>query len=298
VASAATALGFLGRFWWFFDLFSHFRVQYLLGLLVLSALLWVARRRAIAMGFLGFAGVNLLTVLPLYLPPSSNPHNAWPLRVMLLNVNTERGDPARVMNEMSAVDPDLVILEEIDKNWTDKLAATTSAYPYSVTRPRNDNFGIALYSKHPIVKSALVLNDEARIPSIVATVDTPSGYLQVIATHPLPPVGAEQSRLRNHQLAQLPTHIKPDIPTILIGDLNTTPWNYYFRRLLAESGLRDSAQGFGVQPTWPDLIWPLRLPIDHCLHSSDVIIQDRWIGAPVGSDHYPLLVDLGLPRPE
>src|SRR5690606_16534395 len=32
----ATLFGSLGRYWWFFDLFSHFRVQYVFGLVVLG----------------------------------------------------------------------------------------------------------------------------------------------------------------------------------------------------------------------------------------------------------------------
>ena len=31
VASLATVIGFIGRFYWFFDLFSHFRIHYLLA---------------------------------------------------------------------------------------------------------------------------------------------------------------------------------------------------------------------------------------------------------------------------
>lgn len=38
------------------------------------------------------------------------------------------------------------------------------------------------------------------------------------------------------------------------------------------------------------------IPIDHCLVSNDIIILDRRIGSNVGSDHYPIYIELGLSR--
>ena len=67
-----------------------------------------------------------------------------------------------------------------------------------------------------------------------------------------------------------------------------------FRKLLADSGLNDSANGFGVQPSWPTFIAPLAIPIDHCLHSDEIHIHDRQIGDDVASDHFPLIVDFAI----
>ncbi len=81
---------------------------------------------------------------------------------------------------------------------------------------------------------------------------------------------------------------------MVLGDFNTTPWNYYFQKFLKESGLRDSSQGFGPQPTWPNFSRLLSIPIDHCLHSAEIVIVGRQIGPDVGSDHYPVIVDYAL----
>ena len=74
--------------------------------------------------------------------------------------------------------------------------------------------------------------------------------------------------------------------------------SYPFRRLLRRTGLENSSQGFGVQPTWPNFNPLLRIPLDHCLHSSDISIVDRQIGEDVSSDHYPLIVDFVIERAE
>ena len=63
--------------------------------------------------------------------------------------------------------------------------------------PRQDNFGIALYSKYPFVRSEIRQVGEADIPSVIAELELPEGRLTVIGTHALPPGGADNSRLRN-----------------------------------------------------------------------------------------------------
>ena len=295
VACVATLFGFLGRFSWFLDLFSHFRVQYLIGLALLSPLLVIGRRRRTAATFLGFACVNLVLVVPLYFGGTNSPADGAPtFRAMLLNVNTRLGDAGRVRHVVSAADPDLLVLEEISSQWMADLTWLTNSYPYSIAQPREDNFGIGLFSKFPLVESKVICIGSVDVPSILATANIGGRRLRVIATHPLPPGGPVYSRWRNEQLDQLPEYVRSSLPVLLLGDLNVTPWNYHFRRLLTRTGLRDSAKGYGVQPTWPNHNPFLRIPIDHCLHSAEIAIVDRAIGEDVSSDHYPVIVDLVL----
>jgi endonuclease/exonuclease/phosphatase family metal-dependent hydrolase len=59
-------------------------------------------------------------------------------------------------------------------------------------------------------------------------------------------------------------------------------------------GLRDSREGFGLQNSWP-AYWPwLSITIDHCLVSRDIRLIDRKVGPDIGSDHYPVLVEVGI----
>ena len=63
--------------------------------------------------------------------------------------------------------------------------------------------------------------------------------------------------------------------------------------LVSEGGLRNSQIGFGLQPSFSaKSIFPLRVPIDHLLHSEDIRVRDRRLGPAMGSDHFPLVVDL------
>ncbi len=242
--------------------------------------------------FIALACVNLGVVLPLYFGKLPRPVEAMPsVRAMLLNVNTHNGDPERVREVVVTTNPDILVLEEIGARWVPFLTWLENSYPYSLTQLREDNFGIGLFSKLPLAEGEVIYIGGAEVPSIVATVTTAHSPLILIATHPLPPAGRSYSHWRNDQLERLPGYIRSNYPVLLLGDLNVTPWNHHFRLLLARTGLRDSAKGFGVQPTWPNFNPLLRIPIDHCLHSEDIIIVDRQIGEDVSSDHYPLIVD-------
>jgi endonuclease/exonuclease/phosphatase (EEP) superfamily protein YafD len=297
LACAATLLGSLGRFSWFLDLFSHFRGQYTVGLAALGAMSLLVRRRSAAVIFLAFAGANLAFVLPLYLGrPNPPPSDGPVLRAMLINVNTRLGDPHRVRQAIVAADPDLLVLQEISSRWARDLAWLTNSHPHHLSELREDNFGIGLFSKWPIVASEVVHLGGAGVPSILATVNVGPTNLRVLATHPVPPAGSLYSRWRNEQLDLLPAHARSPLPVLLLGDLNITPWNFRFRRLLQQSGLRDSARGFGVQPTWPSFNPLLRIPLDHCLHSPDTFILHRQVGPDVSSDHFPLIVTFRMAK--
>ena len=81
-------------------------------------------------------------------------------------------------------------------------------------------------------------------------------------------------------------------PLIVAGDFNCTPWSPFFSDLLAATGLHDSALGFGVWPTWNSSLLPLGLKIDHVLVTGGVVARNHQVGADVGSDHFPVIVDL------
>ncbi len=80
-----------------------------------------------------------------------------------------------------------------------------------------------------------------------------------------------------------------------MGDFNATPWSYPFRRLVGETDLTNSQRGFGLDASFPaDNSVLIRVPIDHLLHNDGLVVIDRRLGPPLGSDHFPLVVDLAV----
>jgi endonuclease/exonuclease/phosphatase (EEP) superfamily protein YafD len=296
IAAVVTVLGFFGSLWWIFDLFSHFRVQLLAGLVLLSALLLVRREIKSSIALAIFAGVNLGTIVPLYVgqaPIAAD--DSFTHRALLANVNTRSGKPELLVQVIQQFKPDIIVLEEVDDAWLSALQQELSAYPHMEAAPRADNFGIALYSRYPIRRGEIIYVGDAEVPTVIAEIESPAGVFTVIGTHPVPPGSAENSRLRDGQLGQLPELVRnASSPVLLLGDLNVTPWSYAFRRLVRESGLRDSSRGRGVQPTWPTFMPLFWIPIDHCLYGAGIQVTDKIVGPGIGSDHYPLIVNFVL----
>ena len=103
--------------------------------------------------------------------------------------------------------------------------------------------------------------------------------LQVIALHTRWPVLPELQVARDRALQQAAALAltRPD-STILLGDLNLTPYAPAFARLVSESGLRDALAGEAWRPTWQAGFWPLALPIDHVLVPRRACVTGQEIG--------------------
>jgi endonuclease/exonuclease/phosphatase (EEP) superfamily protein YafD len=290
--AVATLLGFLGRVFWLFDLFSHFRVQlFQLALVLIAIAIWKRNNKQLV-AFVLLACLNYAFVLPLYFGKPPAPSEK-PARAMLMNILASNGNTQRVLSEIKRVNPDVLLLEEVTPKWAEELASLD--YPYRVADVSDDCFGIMLLSRYPLSNTNVVFIGTAGVPTVTATVHLPQGDIAVIGTHPLPPAGAAYSKQRNSQLAALPELIeKQTKPVLLIGDLNASPWSAHFTKLLKDSGLKNSMQGFGFQPSWPVNNSLLRIPIDHVLHDPKIVIHNRAIGQSVGSDHLPVIVDFSV----
>lgn len=67
-----------------------------------------------------------------------------------------------------------------------------------------------------------------------------------------------------------------------------------FSRLIRETGLQNGARGRGLAPTWPAMFFPMLIPLDYCLASQEFTVAEVRRGPDIGSEHYPLIVELGL----
>ncbi len=295
-----TLAGFLSQYGWLFDLASHFRLQYLV-LLSLSIILCVLDRKWHVLKVLVAAAlVNLLMVGALYWPGGSYISSEYqaPSRtatLLLMNLNAHNEEYEKAMRYIREMKPDIIALEEVTDKWLVALAETLKAYPHRRDMSREDCFGIGLYSKIPIEEMSIQYYGTTELPSVLAQMAIGNKPLTVLLTHPLPPGNPDSFRRRNEQLRV----IAAERPTfrdsmILIGDLNTTSWSYYFQDFVKKMNLVDSRQGFGLQLSWPVMMPLLAITIDHVLVSKDVTVLERRTGPDVGSDHRPVYVKLGL----
>ena len=297
IAALPTLLAFGARRHWILELMTHMRVQYVIAMVpVLAVSLfrrnwWLAAMSGLVLLF------NLWLVAPSWFSGNEPAPDAPSSRVVVANVHTSNRRYDRFLELIREEKPKFFLVVEVDDRWVDALKPLRATYPYSVSKTRSDNFGIALYSRIPLEDPKVIELGDSTLPAIVARLRLNGVMTTVVGIHTLPPSSADYARTRNSQLRALPGLIAElNGPVMLLGDINTSPWSPYFQDLIDSTGLRDSRRGFGVQATWPTSNPLLRTPIDHAFVSREFTVIDRRIGPDIGSDHFPVIIDIAIKR--
>lgn len=299
-ATAFAYLGFtvvsaLGSFHWLAELLTHFPVQAAVAGGVLAGACGLLRMRVVACAACALALLHLLPVIPYLVPRSTAEPGAAPrLRVLQLNVLTANRRHDAVERLVRETRPDLLALLEVNARWLDALSVLQARYPHRIAAPREDDFGIALFSRVPIDDLRLLPLHDARMRMIAGRLSLGVTSVTVALAHPVPPASAAWAALRSRQLEALARIVNRagTRETLLLGDLNTTPFSPVHARLERSSGLRNGARGVGLFPTWPAGFAPLRIPIDHFLVSPGLRVTSLARGPDVGSDHLPVLAEI------
>jgi len=300
VALAVVSLGaFLGRWVWWLDVLANFRAQYVVALALLGLVIMMSKWRRTGYVILAVGLVNLVVVLPLYVgSPAEASVDAPSLRVMSFNLLSTNESYSGVIDYIATVDPDVVLLHEASRPW--EVAMESAKLGYEIIRPRSDDliFGTLLLVRGESVE-VVSYGFAAASPRAVELNFIPTGWESVVSllgTHPLAPTDQERADLRDAQLRFAGEWAAGQTGAfIVVGDFNATPWSSPFRRLMGSADLRNSQRGFGLQPSFStDSNLLLRVPIDHLLHSDALEVTRRQLGPRLGSDHFPLLVDLQL----
>lgn len=296
-----------------FELLSHFRLIYMAGLLGCLFLLLVGQmilnrsrwyQISITLLVIVALGINLWTLVPFYTakPPVSASQVTHPFKILHINVLGVNRDAAAVEALIRQTRPDILTLAEYNAWWQEQLKQSgvldrfTSAY---VVKYGNDG----VYSTIPFQDVRVDYIKPGKDPTTQVHFKLGNELVTLLVVHPRPPVKPNGYERNHNQFACWEKHwVQYGKNVLLIGDLNNSPWSNTFRHFIEVTGLHDSQNGFGVQPSWPVLIpehgitglIPL-IPIDHVLHSDRFVVLSRKTGPRVGSDHLPVIVEMGFP---
>jgi endonuclease/exonuclease/phosphatase (EEP) superfamily protein YafD len=294
----ATVLGWIGAPWWA-ALAQHLTLHLGAVALLCWLALWIGRGWLTKWLALLLAVVHLGPVAWTWMPGPIAAPPALPVRVMSVNLLSSNTATAAVMAWIRSEQPDLVAAQEVSPAWATALnEALAVSHPHRLVQPSTDNFGIALYSRWPLPGARTDLLG-GPVPSVIARIDAGDGAatraIQVIVTHPPPPMSGQYAEWHDRQTAALADLVAASRdPVVLVGDLNATPGSAAHRRLLA-AGLRDTRQGHGWEPTWPASLGWAGIPIDHVLVSPAVGCPRRDLSPDLGSDHRGVVADLRIP---
>ncbi len=300
LSSAATLVA---KHHWIADLLANLRVQQVIGVTVLLLMSIVTRRWRVSMIAVVLLAIHIPWFSAAFPTSRGGPEHdsrSDEVTVTVINVLTQNPRHDLVLQELMLLDSDVVAVLELSTGLSNYLqSALGDRYPHVMLRPKDtSNFGIGLFSKYPLRDEDLFSTHEG-IHSIAATVTVEGNSYRVFATHPLPPMNAGLFQDRNRQLNDVAERVVSHrrrverVSSIVVGDLNLTPWSPWFAEFQDQTGLVRALDRFSLQPTWYRYqSFPFGLVLDHCLCDPDLECRGYEIGSDIGSDHRSVTVRL------
>lgn len=230
--------------------------------------------------------------------PAVDPDRDRSLRLVVSNVLMTNRDGERWLRTIREADPDVVAAVEIDAWWAETAGALRETHPHMITLPQDDTYGMCVFSRLPIDDARVEHLVEPEVPSLFLTLRLPSGEsLRLVVLHPRPPrpdIG-QDATLRDAELvcaAKLVADMPP--PVIVCGDLNDVAWSATTTLFQQIAGTLDPRVGRGLYSTFHADHTLLRYPLDHVFHTPDLALVSLDRLGHVGSDHFPMQIELAL----
>jgi endonuclease/exonuclease/phosphatase (EEP) superfamily protein YafD len=290
---AVTLFSFLASATWLGELTTHFRAQMALAGAILVAVAVGLRARTKALAAASASLANFLPLLACF-DGAVPAGEGIPFRVLTLNLQHDYADYGAVKALIEREQPDLVALTELGSGARPMIEELRPRFPTVLGEVRRGTFEVVLLSRWRADAYAVDTEAGAAYPVTHARLCR-ERCVNLVAAHAAPPIRAHGAlRAGQFQIAARFASAEA-APTILLGDLNCTPWSPAFDRLLAMAGLRDSGRGRGLHPTWFSSLPFVGLPLDHVLVGQGVGVDGRRVGPDVRSDHFPVIADLMLP---
>lgn len=221
------------------------------------------------------------------------------LRLVISNVLQENREFELWLRVVRENDPDVIVAVEVNGAWDAALSSLRADYPFVLRHPQENYYGLAVYSRLPFAeepKVRFLVQDD--VPSAHLTLRLRDGQPVCLhALHPRPPepVRDQDSAPRDAELVilgrEIAEHQRAE-PTIVCGDLNDVAWSFTTQLFLRLSRLLDPRRGRGQFNSYNARSRIFRFPLDHVFHSDEFQLIDLRVLPYVGSDHFPVLIEL------
>lgn len=279
-------------------------IPILIGLLI--ALLLRARRLS-GLYMLG-ALVGVLWILPPLIPAQVKPApEGTQIDLITFNLYPENDSLGEVSAWISSSAPDIVALQEIpdDMSAFEELDAL-----YNERSAQTIERGNIVYTNYPILETGDIEIENAVIQRLVLDINGTDVALYNV--HLIMPLNERETdwtilrydeARRNAQIEALIDIIRVEpLPIILVGDFNMTEWSPIYHQLGTELNDAYRNASWGIGATFPAgasegfmSTYPRLFRIDYVWYSEEVQANSAVVGANLGSDHLPLVVELTIP---
>ena len=292
------AASYLDEFWWGFEMLSHLRVQFAAGAAVFVATFLIRRAHVTAAAAAILLLVNMVPLFPyLGFGQEARVHAGAAIRVMIFNLHQQQADLDALRRLIRREKADMVLITEFSTDPAVFLRDLDDILPYRTGSARGGLFRVLLLSRLRVAAAQLHRPSLNFLPVLEARLCRSGDCFTVLGLHAARPGGAVPTGWRDTMLKFVAGRAaaSQDGRVIVMGDLNATPWSRAITRLMRIGGLRDAAIGSLFRSTWISRFPVLGLPLDHVLVGRGVGVSNRRVGVSIGSDHFPVIVDLTLP---
>ncbi len=260
----------------------------------LLTLIYAILRRGLPAIAGGVISLGLLAVVwPQWAPPGPRlPPEAETIRVYSANVWIHNTDITAIRRSIEAADADVVMLIELGIGARQRMDEILEGYPY---RTETRSSGARL--ERAVIAARFPISEFGRradgLHAVMARGDTPLGPMTFVLTHLTRPWPFEYQWGQISQSQALAERIEPlDGPVLIAGDFNSVTTGRIGRQIQEDIGVLPA-------PGWPGT-WPSQLPgaarmtIDQVYLTDHLAVRSRRLGEPNGSDHRPVITEIGL----
>ena len=241
---------------------------------------------------------HFLSYLPYYPKQVRRTASCAPERQVSLitaNVLMTNRDFPKLLRLVEQRQPDLLLLLETDEDWSKAVEPLNKIYPFQLSEPLPNTYGLILMSRLPMTGSVRHRMQRG-IPSADTSLTLRDGsVIRLHALHPEPPLPGDNSGERDAELVMVGRQVRDEgVAAVVVGDLNDVAWSRTSRLFRQVAGMGDPRIGRGLYPTfnarYPLLHWPL----DHLFVSPHFELIDLDRLPDIGSDHFPMAFRLCL----
>ena len=290
------AAGWLGAMHPALDSVGHFRLHLVAVALALALVLAVVRaRRSLAL-LLATAAASLALTWPALpgLAPPAKGHASPDLVVAQQNLLYLNATPEDAVHALAGAEADVLLLQEVSERNRAVLRVLADRFPYRAVCPFRRFRSIAILSRHPFQGEPRCGGDAGVASARIGIAGRSIAVASLHARWPWPyPQWRHVDEINAH-LAAIPP------PLVLGGDFNASPWSAFVRRLSDAANARPVP---GLRFTF-NLRTLQRgdsrvggLPLDHVLHTADLVPTGVQLLPHAGSDHLGTRVAFAFASP-
>ena len=206
---------------------SDFAVHFMLAYLISGLFFLIIDQRNLML-----ASFGACVVLCLFLKDSSNSAFLFPqinrgasLRVAHVDLSAAGNNYDVFMKSILNLNADVISFQEVDPNWNTVFDFyLPDIYPHNNLNIRIDPFGMAVFSKKPIIRRDTLYFEE--YPTLLTTlfVDNEKS-ITIMSSYTMPSLGNFKTSNRRYLAGLAQEILKSRTPVINIGKFNMTYWN-------------------------------------------------------------------------